>query len=330
MGNVFNVSQCLIEVYLNGIRLKTTKDFIIVDNVLQILPNITLSIGDTLTCVVKAYNPSANMFSVATMDTSDEYLFTINYPCSVVDEVVNGVKTSTYYFWASDVIKGDVTTIGIKEDLSQRNKTYFSIDKLYNGTYTNINIHNSYNLTKSQTYTKMGIMNDASLRDDVNGIDFKNKHHEWKLIHQNMSEHISKKLWDSLTYSLSGFDRAGNIIPNIKYTDYDIKNGTSTRFGFDADKTLVDKTISLVTLKNSLISLNDWSTLNFIDQNDIDSSFDTPVKIINTMNKIYDITNYKIPNKIFFDLLDDIVALGYHMTELFKTSYIEIEYSQIA
>lgn len=330
IDNGFNVSQHTIEVYLNGIRLKTTKDFVIVNNVLQILSNVSLHVGDTIACVIKAYIPSENMFSVATMDAADEYLFTVDYPSSVADEIINGVKTTTYYFWASNVIKGDVTTIGIKEDLSQRNKAYFSIDKFYNGVYTNINIHNSYNLTKSQTYTKMGIMNDASLRDDVNGIDFKNKHHEWKLIHQNMSEHISKKLWDSLTYSLSGVDRAGNIIPNIKHVEYDIKNGTITRFGFDPDKTLVDKDISLVTLKNCLITLNDWSTLNFIDQNDIDSSFNTPVEIINTMNKIYDVTNYKIPNKIFFDLLDDMVALGYHMTELFKTSYIEIEYSQIA
>ena len=330
IGSIFNVSQCLVEVYLNGIRLKSIKDYVIINNVLDILPNITLSIGDTITCVIKAYNPLDNMFNVSTMDTSDEYLFTINYPCTVIDDVVNGILTPTYYFWAYYVIIGTITTNGIKEDLSKRNKAYFSIDKLYNDTYTNINIHNSHNLTKSQTYTKIGIMNDASLRDDVNGVDFKNKHHEWKLIHQNMSEHISKKLWDSLTYSLSGFDRAGNIIPNIKYTDYDIKNGTNTRFGFDTDKTLLDKNISLITLKNSLISLNDWSTLSFIDQNNIDNSFNTPVKIINTMNKIYDITNYKIPNKIFFDLLDDIVALGYHMTELFKTSYIEIEYSQIA
>ena len=149
-------------------------------------------------------------------------------------------------------------------------------------------------------------------------------------IHPKNLANISKKLWDSLTYSLAGFDRAGNTIPNQKYIEYDNKNRTLTRFGFDGDKTLIDKNVSLITLKNRVVSLNDWSTLNFIDPLDIDLSFDSAVKIINTMNKIYEITNYKIPNKIFFDLLDDMVALGYHMTELFKTSYIEIEYSQIA
>ncbi len=330
INNIFKSDQCIIEVYLNGVRLKSTFEYVVLTGVLHILPNVYLNIGDSIHMIVRKYVPLDNMYDVTALDSSDEYVFTLHYPCTVVDDLTNGNKTSMYYFWAHDVLKGDTNTIGIKEDLVNRNKTYFSIDTLYANQYTNINIHNSYSLTKNNTYTKIGIMNDSSLRDEVDGINFKNKHHEWKLIHPNMSEHISKKLWDSLTYSLAGFDRAGNTIPNQKYIEYDNKNRTLTRFGFDGDKTLIDKNVSLITLKNRVVSLNDWSTLNFIDPLDIDLSFDSAVKIINTMNKIYEITNYKIPNKIFFDLLDDMVALGYHMTELFKTSYIEIEYSQIA
>ncbi len=326
--NVFNYESCEYFVYVNGIRLKHTKDYIIFNGVLRILPNVLISIGDMVHMIIKAYVPKDNMFDVSTLEPSDDYVFTFDYPHTILEDFINGVKTYTYYFFVYDVKKGDVNTVGIKEDISNRNKTFFSIDDIYKNSYTNLNLHNSYNLTKSHTFTKLGIMNDATLRDDPQGVNFKNKHSEWTLIHANMSKHISKTLWDKVTYSLAGYDRAGNIIPNVKYSDYDVKNKTQTRFGFDIDKTLLDKNVSLETLKSGIIALNDWSTLNFIDENDINASFDTPTNIINTMNKIYDITNYKIPNALFFVLLEDMISIGYHMTEIFKTSYIEIEYSQ--
>jgi hypothetical protein len=65
-------------------------------------------------------------------------------------------------------------------------------------------------------------------------------------------------------------------------------------------------------------------SIDFLDFSIIDSYFVSVDKIRETMALIWDKAKKRQINEIFFACLEDIIALNYEMTDLFKTSKLSV------
>jgi hypothetical protein len=191
----------------------------------------------------------------------------------------------------------------------------------------------SYIVGKDDTF-KLRFTRDFTLRDDPQNLDLKDTHAEWSLIRPAQRTKIPEALWQKLTDSVAGQDKAGNAIPALRRSLYDERNGTSIQFGFGSEQTLAPKdllsssiTYTIVNTKliNKSVPANSSGVyppdfIEFLDFDQSDSWFASPEAARQTMTDIWNSAKVSQINEIFFAALNDILASNYEMSDIFKTS----------
>jgi hypothetical protein len=183
---------------------------------------------------------------------------------------------------------------------------------------------------------KLRMLRDFTLRDDPEEMNLKNVHVEWALIRKTQSSKIPRQLWDKLTDAISGADSVGNQLPSQARIDYDLKNGTRSRFGFNtgqiyADTALLRTSVVHTILNTSLVIRLGHTTIpdtiTALDMSQSDTWFTDTATARTTMNLIWNTARASQINEIFFNSLDDALANNYEFSDLFKTSLITVNSS---
>jgi hypothetical protein len=191
----------------------------------------------------------------------------------------------------------------------------------------------SYIVTKDNTF-KLRLTQNFTLRDDPEDLNLKDTHTEWSLIRPGQNSRIPESLWNKLVDSMCGEDIAGNVIPALRRTLYDERNGTQTQYGFGVEQTLAPKDLLISTVTYTIVNTklvnrnlpkNSDGTYpaDFIDFLDFTASstwFSTSIGTRQIMTQIWNDAKPAQVNEIFFATLNDILNCNYELTDIFKTS----------
>jgi hypothetical protein len=164
-------------------------------------------------------------------------------------------------------------------------------------------------------------------------MNLKNVHTEWTLLRRGQSKKVPTLLWELITSAISGVDALGNSVPSQARIEYDIRNGTRTRFGSGKDQIFADSQLvkesvintilyPKVTLRLGNTLVTDYITV--LDLNKSQQWFETPSKARETMSLIFNSARASQINEIFFNVLDDALANNFELADMFKTSLITV------
>jgi hypothetical protein len=161
----------------------------------------------------------------------------------------------------------------------------------------------------------------------------KNIHTEWELIRPNSKQKIPEKLWNKIIDSACGQDIVGNPLPSRVRIDYDLRHGTTTRYGFESDQIFVENNLIVNSLYQAILNpkttiwVNGEYVPDFINNLDYTQSgqwFETPENTRQLLNYIWNYASASQINGIFFEILEDALANNYEFSDLFKTSRLSI------
>lgn len=286
--------------------------------------------------------------------------FKKDYPFSMIPirDANGGISDYRYFFWVENkttVSRGKLqSTVNMKSLIENKPFTFLTIQDIlpekidFTTTlpisdikfnlpvrYQTVTVHGIDTFVKRNDSFKLRFVKNFTLRNEVNGLDLKNTHKEWVLIRPGLSNRlIPKKLWNKFVDSVCGENIKGNIIPSNERVDYDEHHLTKTRYGFAEDQTLCDSTILIKTIKYSIkntkilklskegVSSQDF--IDFLDLDNLDQYFSSPKKCREILDVIWVKAKKRQVNEIFFACLEDIAALNYEMTDLFKTSRLSV------
>jgi hypothetical protein len=345
IGEIVHASR--VAVYVNGVA-QLSSTFTISGSVVSIS---TLSTGDYITVILRAYSPTADELSFDPtveddLTVQEQYKEDYQYVSVPVRSADDGTITSTlYYFWVtgrSVAASGKtLSTKAITSLLTNGPSTYMTLQHLTpdsdlpTGTVLSSPVYDSialsglsYLVTKDSTF-KLRLMNDNTLRDDPEGLNLKDTHAEWTLIRPGQRTRIPEALWNKLTDTACGADVAGNPLPAPERVAYDERNGTRTQYGFGSDQILapsdlVTSTILYTILNTTVVDDSDDTAapyyIQFLDFNESDTWFATAESTRNILTRIWNEAEVSQVNEIFFAVLNDICAANYELTDLFKTS----------
>lgn len=341
-------------VFADGVQLTPNTNYIIgfdiVENqeVLQIVNNITE--GSTVLLIYRAENPSEEQLAFDP-DISDNFEQQVQYKQDYQytitierDEFGNSIG-SKYYFWVKNKTTRTDRKMSIEQAtlLLEEGPSEFVLFSRLNTDLPEVAYDScaiaglSRFVTKNDTY-KLRFTKNFTLRDDPEQLNLKNVHAEWALIRPNQLTKIPESLWNRIVDAVSGTDVGGNPLPSQNRIDYDLRNGTNTRYGFEqgqifADTELVKATITHTILNTKVkLRIGSSTTIDYISAlnfNDSDSWFATPEQARATMNLIWATARGKQINEIFFAVLEDALANNYEFSDIFKTSYITVSSSTV-
>jgi hypothetical protein len=329
-------------VYVNGQRILS--GFNISNRTVEM--NKTFSEGFTITAILKKYSPTQEELSFVPEENDDISIiknFKLDYEFTEEirrDDNGNAVGKK-YFFWVKDkTIPNKIKSIS----LVQAQKMLKDGDTQYSILTNLVNLDNNYYfdsciirglnyiVTKDNSY-KLRFIRDFTLRDDPEELSLKNTHTQWQQIRRNQDKKIPLRLWQLLTDAICAEDISGNPLPDASRTQYDIKNKTRTRFGFNPGQILASTDLLRASVLNSIlntklqIKVGDKtvpfyiSSLNFSKR---DEWFSSAEKSRETMDFIWDTASVKQINDILFNALDDIQASSFDISDIIKTSMIHV------
>lgn len=351
------VDKNRLSLYINGIQVNP--DGYMVNGMIVSLvnkngnvytPNIPPE-GSTITMLYRAYHPTDKELAFDP-DVADDVTIQIQYKQDYQyteleirndDGNITGKK---YYFWVQDKsipqtgksMSLEQAKIQLKSgpgaftvfsrllaDPTTKNPNQASYDSC---SISGLNMY----VTKNDSF-KLRMLRDFTLRDDPEEMSLKNTHTEWALIRKQQSSKIPEKLWGILTDAVCGMDIGGNILPSQTRVDYDLRNGTRSRFGFNSGQIFADTTLLRTSVTNTI--LNTGLTLHLVnktvpdyitalDFNKSDLWFSNATNARVTMNLIWNTGRALQVNEIFFSALEDALANNYEFSDMFKTSLITI------
>ena len=339
-GEPFDFNR--LSIYVNGIQLNPQSYTIsgeIGEEVIEIV-NI-LPEGTKVLMVFRGYQPTAEELEFdpdVEDDATVQAQYKADYQYTKVD-VRNeaGVITSAkYYFWVQDK-----TTVNVGRNMSlsqaksvlQNGPSQFVMyARVKDDSFDSCVLAGLNNLVANNDTYKLRFLRDHTLRDDPEQLNLKNTHTEWALIRRSQTSRIPKSLWDHLTNAADGKDLGGNPLPTQTRVDYDLRNGTRTRFGFQpgqifAATELVRTTITNTILNTALtIKLGSTTIPDYITALNMDESEEwmTDENARSTMDLIWASARPRQINEIFFEVLEDALANNYEFSDLFKTSLISV------
>jgi hypothetical protein len=316
---------------------------------------VTMSIipaeGSAVYLLYRNYQPTSKelAFDPATSDDfSIQVQYKLDYQYTVVDvrDGAGNINSQVYYFWVQGKT---VPQVGKSMSLAQaaailkEGPTEYVIFARALPTATGAAFDScsiaglSYLVTKNDSY-KIRFVRDFTLRDDPEEIKLKNTHTEWVLIRKGQTYNIPLQLWNVLTDAVAGQDAAGNQLPSKTRTDYDLRNGTLTRFGFGKGQVFADTSLVRASVLNTIlntaltIEINGTvypDTINALDFTKSDTWFASGLQARATMKTIWASARPAQINEIFFSVLDDALANNYEFSDLFKTSLITVSSSTL-
>ena len=337
-----------LSIYANGIQMNPAS-YVITGELVQIV-NI-LSEGTSVFLLYRAYPPTTTELSFnpdIKDDPSIQVQYKFDYQYTTVDlrDAEGNLSGVKYYFWVQDKtipqINKSMSLAQAKSILKNGPSTYAIFSRMLPAPSANDSLAGAYDscaiaglgalITKNDSY-KLRFLRDFTLRDDPEEIKLKNTHTEWTLIRQGQTSKIPHSLWMHLTNAACGEDVGGNLLPAQVRIDYDERNNTNVRFGFDSGQIfaatdLVRTSIVNIILNTQLvIRINDKIYPDYITALDLSQSDEwfansTSARIV--MDTIWNTARAKQINEIFFAVLDDALANNYEFSNLFKTSFITV------
>ena len=305
--------------------------------------------GTTLFLLYRAYVPSDSEMTFDP-DVEDNFeiqtQFKADYQYTKIDvrDASGNVAQTKYYFWVENkTIPSDNKTMSLQQaqiELEQGPSTFALFSRLVpdstevnKASYDSCAVAGLNNLvTKNNSY-KLRFLRDFTLRDDPEQLNLKNTHAEWALMRKGQSGRIPEQLWSVLTNAAAGQDEFGQQVPSQVRVDYDLRNGTRTRYGFKGDQIFADRELVVASIINTIlnttltINLGSKKIVDYITALDLNKSeewFATPDAARATMALIWNSARPKQINEIFFSVLDDALASNYEFTDIFKTSFITV------
>lgn len=192
-------------------------------------------------------------------------------------------------------------------------------------------------IRKNDSY-KLRISENGSMRDDDQDITLRPTHAEWKLIRKNQPTRLPKELWDKLVDTLCGETATGQSLPFAVYSEYDDRNGTTSRIGLRQGQVLADPIKAIATVKGMLkdtqVVTYDVASGSFIpspisfvgyDSTALDTYLETPTSIRAFMALLWNNASARNLNELFFAVLDDALAASYELADVIKTSYVTLD-----
>jgi hypothetical protein len=341
-----NIDEASTSVYVNGIaQLKAA--FTISGKTLTVNSG---NVGSMITAIIRHYEPSAEELAfdpevVDDLTYQQQFKTDFEYVSLPVRDSEGSITSSLYYFWVKNkstaASNKKLSVQAIAQELRDGPPNFLTFQHIIGGGTSNdpyrydaITISGlSYIVGKDDTF-KLRFTRDFTLRDDPQNLDLKDTHAEWSLIRPAQRTKIPEALWQKLTDSVAGLDKAGNAIPALRRSLYDERNGTALQFGFGSEQTLAPKdllsssiTYTIVNTKliNKSVPANSSGVyppdfIEFLDFDQSDSWFASPEAARQTMTDIWNSAKVSQINEIFFAALNDILASNYEMSDIFKTS----------
>lgn len=190
---------------------------------------------------------------------------------------------------------------------------------------------------KDDSY-KLRITENGSMRDDDHDIALRTTHSEWKLIRKNQPTKIPKALWDKLVDTLCGETATSQHLPFAAYSEYDARNGTTSRIGLKQGQVLADSALAIATVKGTLLNTQvvtyDEAVNAFVAQPIsfagydvlfLDTYLESPTSTRAFMASIWNSASPRNINELFFAVLDDSLAASYELADIMKTSFVTLD-----
>ena len=350
-----------VKLYVNG-QIQPQTTYSLINGVVTYTNGSEIPVGTEFVVIYSKYEPTADELAFnpdVAEDITRQVHFKNDYPYTKepVRDATGAISSFKYYFWVKNkTIASSRKTAAvdqIKSLLENKPTAYMTMqnildEKNYSTTlpvdginftlpirYQTITVNGLDLYVRRNNAYKIRFVKNLTLRNDPDGLNLKNVHTEWTLIRPNMTNRkIPQQLWDKLVDSACGQDITGHQIPSFERIDYDSRHLTQTRYGFNYDQILCDsetliKTIKYIIQNTKIVKMDkDGNTvadsIDFLDFSIIDSYFVSVDKIRETMTLIWNKAKKRQINEIFFACLEDIIALNYEMTDLFKTSKLSV------
>jgi len=185
-----------------------------------------------------------------------------------------------------------------------------------------VNADNRYTIRYTRNFTLRDTLN----AENVDSMDSKNFHEEWKIFRQEQQFNIDRWQWDKITESIIGYLLTNPTIrvPSYERELYDEKYNTDTQYGLGSGQSFVNGTLALSSIIAYLVDPN----IDFVPV-DIDTffslnSFDTAENITVAMNEIYNTFSFTHVNRMYFSVLKDAFTTKTKYPDIFKTSMISL------
>lgn len=348
-----NIDGNRLSIYSNGIQLNPA-GYVITGNIVQVV-NI-LAEGTAIMALYRAYQPTAAELSFNPEiddDVSIQIQYKRDYQFTTVDvrDELGNISSTKYYFWVQDKtipqIDKNMSLTQAKTILKNGPSSYTIFSKLigtptiqhpFAAAYDSCAISGLNSLVSKNDSYKLRFLRDFTLRDDPEELSLKNIHTEWSLIRKQQKSKIPKSLWDILTDAVSGEDAGGRQLPSQVRVDYDLRNGTRSRFGFKPGQIFVDTALARASITNvilntsltiNLVNKTITDYINALDFNNSEEWFADANKARITMNLIWNTARASQINEIFFGVLEDALSNNYEFSDIFKTSFITVSSSTV-
>ena len=204
--------------------------------------------------------------------------------------------------------------------------------------YALLSVVNMTPLVRKDNKYKLRITENGSMRDDDRDMSLRPTHTEWKLIRRNQPTRIPKELWDKLVDTMCGQTATGQVLPYALYSEYDSRNGTTSRIGLKQGQVLSDSEAAVATVKGALLNTQvvtyDTATDSFkpspvsffgYDSAMLDTYLATPTAIREFMASLWNYADARNVNELFFEVLEDALSASYELADIIKTSFVTLD-----
>ena len=332
-----------LSIYANGIQVNPSNYTIIGATVT--LANV-LQEGTLVLLLYRAYQPTADELAFDP-DVKDDPTLQIQYKADYQYTVMdtrdsNGnITGAKYYFWVQNKsvprVNTSMSLVEAKNLLKNGPSVFMMFERQVAGStnpvYDSCTFSGLNSLVTKNDAFKLRFLRDFTLRDDPEEMQLKNTHTEWALMCKGQTYKIPSTLWAKLTDAAAGEDIGGKPVPSQTRIDYDARNGTRVRFGFNPGQIFAETELVATSITNAILNtqltirvagkkIPDYITC--LDFTQSDSWFATPDQARATMNTIWANAKPKQINEIFFSVLEDALANNYEFSDIFKTSLITV------
>jgi hypothetical protein len=208
--------------------------------------------------------------------------------------------------------------------------------------YTQLTIRGLNGKVKDEERYALRLCKDSTLRDSLptgdgleSYLDNKNLHVEWKLIREKQIYRIDQFLWDRLIEAAIGHEVTNSVpnwnttLPSLNRVVFDNIYGTDSKFGLGADQVLSDRNSTLSTIIGTLRDPN--IVFSRVDITEFLAGYDFKYKsdVVDALNTIYNTFTVDEINTIFFAVLNDAMVYKKQSSDIFKTSWVALQISQL-
>lgn len=335
-----NVSTSRLSVYINGIA-QLAGTYTLVGSTITIQ---SVKVGDEITIISRAYSPTISELAFNPEIEDDllqqaQYKVDYQYVELPIRDSSGTVLNTKYFFWVKNrsIVsqKKKLSVKSIADQLRVGPEQYVTFQNLMNASYYDaITVSGLSQIVSKDDKFKLRFTRNLTLRDNPNDLDLKDTHTEWGLIRPKQRTRIPESLWLKVIDSACGQDIIGNKLPASRRVSYDLRNGTSTRYGFGAEQVLADSGLIKSTLLHTILNTKltesfgdlvfaDYIT--FLDYSNPSSWFATQESTRAILTQIWNKAKPSQINELFFAVLEDVVAANYELTDVFKTSRLSVQ-----